>query len=279
MATKATKKGATKKGATKATKKGAQLSSAGQLKENNVSAVFHIADNVTMRKVRDLRDHDALKAIVPPQDDDARSALTTSMSDRLAAGMSPILDPLVVTEDGRIVDGMNRRAVADMLKLKEVPTRTISYEDESALIEAGIMLNGARRQLSQDQRKVMASKLLTEDATWSNRHVGRVVGLSPTTVGEIRKSIGAESDERKSSKGKVQKASSAKRRGPRNGKGKGKGKKEAAHPAIAALSLLASTDYNDDAFVKAFDGVKLSKGQLENLTAWAAAMQELVASS
>jgi ParB-like chromosome segregation protein Spo0J len=110
------------------------------------------------------------------------------------------LDALALHSKVLVVDG----EIAEVL-VEQVPPET---DPESFVISANVH----RRHLTLTQQREMAAKLLAREPRRSDRDVGRVTGLSPSTVGKVRERAEAagrvsKSNTHTDSKGREQPAS------------------------------------------------------------------------
>lgn len=96
-----------------------------------------------------------------------------------------ILVPIMLTEDGRIIDGNNRKQIADELGIgcPEVVQPGLDEEEIRALARS---LNIARRQLGREQRRQLVADQLRETPGWSNRRVAKALGVDHHTVASVR---------------------------------------------------------------------------------------------
>lgn len=100
-----------------------------------------------------------------------------------------ILVPIVVDQDGVILDGHHRAAIGADLGI-DVPkvTRTTASDDERRHI--AYTLNLARRHLSREQVREIIRAELERDNTRPDRAIGRLVGVDHKTVGAVRHAVG-----------------------------------------------------------------------------------------
>src|SRR4051794_40986664 len=96
--------------------------------------------------------------------------------------------PVVVDEDGKVLDGRIRAAICDRHKipyLKIIALR-LSGEEKADLRAA---LNVFRRQLSREQVRECIRWELLRTPEASDRCVAGRIGCSPTTVGAVRRTV------------------------------------------------------------------------------------------
>ena len=99
-----------------------------------------------------------------------------------------VLVAVVMTEDGRVIDGNNRKRIAAELGI-ECPEQVqtgLSEEDIRALARS---LNIARRQLNRQQRRQLVADQLRETPGWSNRRVAKALGVDHHTVAAVRREV------------------------------------------------------------------------------------------
>lgn len=96
--------------------------------------------------------------------------------------------PVVVDEDGAILDGRIRAAICDRHKLPylKIVAPRLSGEEKADLRTA---LNVFRRQLSREQVRECIRWELRRTPESSDRGVAGRIGCSPTTVGAVRRTI------------------------------------------------------------------------------------------
>lgn len=116
---------------------------------------------------------------LPPLSAEERDGLRASIA------LHGVLVPVMLAEDGRIIDGSNRKALADELGLDcpEVVQPGLDEEEIRALARS---LNLARRQLSREQRRQLVADQLRETPGWSNRRVAKALGVDHHTVASVR---------------------------------------------------------------------------------------------
>lgn len=104
-----------------------------------------------------------------------------------------LLNEILVGQDGVIVDGHTRAlALANLNKGKdvEVPVKVMDIDGNSdEAVEFAIRLQIGRRNLTTKQKLEKASLILLKYPKKSDRQIARMIGISPTTVGNIRKAL------------------------------------------------------------------------------------------
>jgi hypothetical protein len=137
--------------------------------------------------------------------------------------------PIIVNAAGVVLDGHHRlRACRDLGIEPRVEVRAAS--DDGRLFAAEVNLR--RRHLTREQKNALVEKLLVANPAASDRNLAKSTGVSPTTVGKIRRDAEARGDvpkvdTRTDSKGRQQPATKpAQQRAPET----------AGQPAPAAVS-------------------------------------------
>lgn len=96
--------------------------------------------------------------------------------------------PIVVDENGSVIDGHHRKEIADRLGLP-CPRNTARDLDETGKRTHACSLNLDRRHLNREQKREVIAKSLMADPQLSNRQHAERVGAHHTTVGTIRDSL------------------------------------------------------------------------------------------
>jgi hypothetical protein len=112
--------------------------------------------------------------LLPALDEDQRASLRQSIE------MNGILQPIEVDEDGRILDGHHRAAIAAELGIA-CPSRTINNLDEAGKRKYAITVNLMRRQLDKAARGTLVAQLRTEGM--SLRAIAAETGIPKSEVG------------------------------------------------------------------------------------------------
>lgn len=126
------------------------------------------------------------KITLPPLTDEEYEALKDSLA---AHGQQmPILRGAPSSGlPGQVIDGRARRRACAQLKLEPV------YKDVEGTAEQlralGLVLNLARRQLSASSRRGIVKAELLRNQERSDRVIASAVGVSPTTVGTVRREL------------------------------------------------------------------------------------------
>jgi site-specific DNA-methyltransferase (adenine-specific) len=120
--------------------------------------------------------------VLPPLSADEYDALRDSIE---ANGQ---LVPILVDERGTVVDGSNRmRACKEIGVDPWIAPALIGDADE--LRHLALVANVARRHLTAGARRGLVVDELRREASRSDRSIALVVGVSPTTVGNVRQEL------------------------------------------------------------------------------------------
>lgn len=97
-----------------------------------------------------------------------------------------VIIPVVVTQDGVIVDGHHRWIIATELGITDsVPIEVRTYHSDAAIEAEAIGLNALRRQMSKDERNRHIVRM--RECGMTQRQVAERLGLSQNRVSEIEK--------------------------------------------------------------------------------------------
>ena len=96
--------------------------------------------------------------------------------------------PIDVDESGAVLDGHHRQAIAAELGI-DCPTRVVPGLSEPQKRQHALVVNTARRQLTQAQRREVLAASITADPDLSDREHARRIGCSPSTVGAVRREL------------------------------------------------------------------------------------------
>jgi DNA modification methylase len=116
---------------------------------------------------------------LPPLSADEEAGLRASIS------LHGVLVPILLAEDGRIIDGNNRKRIAGELGY-DCPESTVTDMTEEEIRALARSLNLARRHLTQVQRRQLIADQLEETPDWSNRRVAKALGVSHPNVATVR---------------------------------------------------------------------------------------------
>jgi hypothetical protein len=93
--------------------------------------------------------------------------------------------PIDVDENGEVLDGHHRKAVALMLGV-ECPERVVRGLEEFEKVDYALTVNLARRHLDREARRDLVKKSLLRDAGLADREHARRCGVHHDTVGRVR---------------------------------------------------------------------------------------------
>ena len=96
--------------------------------------------------------------------------------------------PIVVDENGSVIDGHHRKEIADRLGLP-CPRNTAGDLDETGKRTLACSLNLDRRHLNREQKREVIAKSLMADPQLSDRQHAERVGVDHKTVGSLRESL------------------------------------------------------------------------------------------
>ena len=110
--------------------------------------------------------------------DEERKALTESIKER------GVLAPVLVDDDGNILDGYHRAAICDELGI-DYPTEVVPGLNEAEKVELAISLNLKRRHLTSDQKRQLVLRL--REHGLSIRKIAKATGIPRSTVQDYAK--------------------------------------------------------------------------------------------
>ena len=104
-----------------------------------------------------------------------------------------IMQPVIVDENNNTIDGHHRRRAAAELgiKDKDIPKVILAGLSETEKRREARRLNSARRHYSATQRRKLIQDALQDAPERSDRQIAGDLGVSPSTVGAIRKEMEA----------------------------------------------------------------------------------------
>lgn len=103
----------------------------------------------------------------------------------------------VIAQDGRciLVDGFHRFAAAQNLALEQMLVEVLEAPADGDLLGLAFSLNAIHgRPLTLSDRRAFAARLLRSHPDWSDREIGRRVGLVQPTIGKIRQGLETRQD-------------------------------------------------------------------------------------
>lgn len=108
---------------------------------------------------------------------------------KLLAELDEELPPIVVHRATmRVVDGMHRLAAARLRGRDTIAVRFFRGSEEEAFVEAVRSNIAHGLPLTLADRRAAAARVLRAHAEWSDRMIAGMIGLSPKTVGAVRRS-------------------------------------------------------------------------------------------
>lgn len=117
--------------------------------------------------------------LLPPLSEDEYAALRDDIK---SAGVRV---PIDVDENGAILDGHHRKAIAEELGV-ECPERVVRDLPEFAKVDYALSVNLARRHLTNEQKSKLAQASLKRDPGLSDREHARRCGVSRSFVAGLR---------------------------------------------------------------------------------------------
>lgn len=120
--------------------------------------------------------------VLDPLSDDEYQALRADIE------TNGIQVPIVTDEDGRILDGHNRKAIATELGI-ECPTKVLTDLTHEEKTDRAFTLNLARRQLNRDQKRQIICRSIQLNPELSDRAHAKRCSASPSTVAAVRREM------------------------------------------------------------------------------------------
>ena len=148
---------------------------------------------------------------LPPLPTDQYEALRANIA------VHGVLVPILVDSDGprrKIIDGNYRKQISVELGYECPEIVQPGMEDDEKRVLARC-LNLARRQLNTEQKREVIADQLRETPNWTNRRIGKMLGVSHPFVASVRAELesvgnGFQQDRRVGSDGKEYKSTKAK---------------------------------------------------------------------
>lgn len=107
--------------------------------------------------------------------------------------------PVEVDTEGNVLDGHNRVAVAQSLKLDKVPALVRSFKSDDERAAHIMRLNLQRRHLNQADKRRLLKEYVKLSPEKSNRQIASETGVATDkTVGEVRKELESKGEVKKS---------------------------------------------------------------------------------
>jgi hypothetical protein len=99
-------------------------------------------------------------------------------------------DPILVTQDLRLIDGRHRFEAAVMHGAADIKVRRVDVTDEGARLERAIAANLSHGlPLSRRDQSRLVDLLLLEVPAWSDRRIAKTAGVCASTVGGHRRRL------------------------------------------------------------------------------------------
>lgn len=110
--------------------------------------------------------------------------------------------PIEVDEDGEVLDGHHRLVACTILDI--TPDYVVrEFEDEEEKISYVKKANLARRHLTTEEKRQLIADELRRKPESSNNSIAKMLGVSDRTVGNVRTSLGLNSQKRVGADGKT----------------------------------------------------------------------------
>jgi hypothetical protein len=164
---------------------------------------------------------------------------------RILAGATARLPPILVHRHTmRVVDGMHRYRAALLRGDVEIEVTYLDGDDEDVFVHAVAANVAHGLPLSLRDRRAAALRILKTHPDWSDRSVATTTGLSPKTVGAVRRGASVEIPQSGSRLGRDGRRRTMPRADPAGGSGGGETARGAledsrAHDARAAIESLS----------------------------------------
>lgn len=117
--------------------------------------------------------------LLPPLTDDEQADLRADIE------TNGIQVPVLVDEDGNIIDGHHRASIAESLGVP-CPRSVVTGHTDAEKRDMALRLNLHRRSLSREQKRELIAASLRADPDLSDRQHAERTGSSPTTTGAVR---------------------------------------------------------------------------------------------
>jgi ParB-like chromosome segregation protein Spo0J len=100
-----------------------------------------------------------------------------------------ILQPLLITPDGEVIEGNTRARIARESKMTVVPCIVVAGLDDEEAWGAAVTLNADRRHLTREQKEEAINDLLNREPGLSDREIAKQTHTSHGTVAKKRKAL------------------------------------------------------------------------------------------
>ena len=101
--------------------------------------------------------------------------------------------PILIDEDGNILDGHHRSRIADELGI-DCPHELRGGLSDLEKMNLAVEINVNRRHLTREQRRELVENCIKAAPEKSDRQIAKATGASPTTVGTVRAAAEADGD-------------------------------------------------------------------------------------
>lgn len=119
---------------------------------------------------------------LPPLSPDEYSSLEESIIEQ------GVLVPILVDEDGVVIDGHHRQKIAAEWEL-DCPVEILVGRSDAEKRSMALTLNIARRHLTREQRRALVAESIKVDPQLSDREHGRRTGVNDKTAGSVRRDL------------------------------------------------------------------------------------------
>jgi len=150
--------------------------------ERRPQAPFEPAAKLTTSSVAHDADPAPLADTIQPMPELSPDQLDALKADIMKNG---IRVPVVKDQLGRVIDGHNRRRIADELGI-HVPVEIITVASDEAAYDTALTLNCARRHLTREQIRALIGTEIRRRPGDSDRAIARRIGCDHKTVGSVR---------------------------------------------------------------------------------------------
>src|SRR5271166_3390416 len=139
----------------------------------------------TMPKIKAL--HDETYRLLPPLDAETYAGLRANIA------LNGVQIPIVLDEEGRILDGFARAQIARELgyECPSVTVKGLSEQEKRSQVRA---LNLSRRQLDYHARRQVIADELRENSARSNNWIAKSLGVDDKTVASVRREMQSTSE-------------------------------------------------------------------------------------
>ena len=121
--------------------------------------------------------------VMPDMAQDEYNALKEDIAER------GVMVPIEFDEDGNVLDGHRRLKICAELGIDDYPKIVRSGMSEAEKWTHARKLNMARRHLTREQRREMIRGQIKDTPELSDRHIAKMLGVSNSTVGIIRRDL------------------------------------------------------------------------------------------